>query len=240
MPEEVGKQQVGVYLSEQLQKTLALEGSPVAIAITPEPAEQLMEWRRKATLCMMVQSARQGASFFCQGGSIFCGGGEHTGIGKSGAADIIKSLVEQERLVASEAAAGKRLEQVWQETPQKGNFISLSPLEKAAFVPEAVIVLGTPLQISRLVHLDAFETGIIDAKYGEPFCSAVIATPITTGKPGLSLLDMTCRGFGRYRAEEMAIGIPYVRLKRIVGSIAKSSAGNARPEFLEKLLNRIA
>lgn len=239
MPKEVDKQQVGAYFSRQLQKTLSLDGSPVAVAISAEPVERLREWRRKATLCMMIQSARQGASFFCPGSSIFCGGGEHIGIGKSSAPDIINSLVDNERLVASKAAAEKRIEEVKHRVPQKGNFISLSPLEKAPFIPQAVVIAGTPLQISRIVHLDAFETGIIDAVYGEPLCSAVIATPITTGKPGLSLLDITCRGFGRYPAEEMAIGIPYGRLKRIVDSIEESSSGNRRPEFLEKVLNRI-
>lgn len=239
MPEEVDKQEIREYFSKQLQKALALDGSPVAVTITAEPVEHLREWRRRASLCMMVQSARQGASFFGPGSNILCGGGDHIGIGKSSAPDIINSLVEKERLVASKTAAVKRLEQVRQRTPQKGSFISLSPLEKTTFIPQAVVITGNPFQISRIVHLDAFETGIIDVIYGEPFCSAVIATPITTGKPGMSLLDMTCRGFGRYRAEEMSIGIPYGRLRRIVDSIAESSAGNAKPEFLERLLNRI-
>jgi uncharacterized protein (DUF169 family) len=50
---------------------------------------------------------------------------------------------------------------------------------------------------------------------------------------------MTCRAFGRYRAEEMAIGVPYPRLTRIISSIEPSCAGNLRPEFLIKLLARI-
>jgi uncharacterized protein (DUF169 family) len=75
--------------------------------------------------------------------------------------------------------------------------------------------------------------------HGEPLCSGVIAAPITTGKIGISFLDMTCRAFGRYRAEELAVGVPYPRLMRIISSIELSSSGNASSDVLLKLLARI-
>lgn len=59
--------------------------------------------------------------------------------------------------------------------------------------------------------------------------------PITTGKIGISFLDMACRLFGRYRPEEMVAGVPYQRLLRIVDNIDLSSAGTARPDFLLRL-----
>lgn len=112
-------------------------------------------------------------------------------------------------------------------------------LERASFRPQVILFVGTPFQISRILHLDAFETGEIDTVHGEPLCSGVIAAPITTGKIGISFLDMTCRAFGRYRAEEMAIGVPYPRLTRIISSIELSSSGTARSDVLLKLLARI-
>ena len=167
------------------------------------------------------------------------GGGEHLGIGKSPVHDLKASLVETEKLVVSEAAARRRLDQVKQRAPKQGGYIVFSPLERASFRPQVILFVGTPFQISRILHLDAFETGEIDTVHGEPLCSGVIATPITTGKIGTSFLDMTCRAFGRYRAEEMAIGVPYPRLTRSISSIELSSSGNARPDVLLKLLARI-
>ena len=239
MPEQVDKQREGASSSGKLKKTLELDGSPVAVAIMPEPARGLKKWRHKATLCMMIQSARMGAAFYCSGANVICGGGEHLGIGKSPVQGLKASLVEMEKLVASEAAASRRLDQVRQRVPGCGGYVAFSPLEQASFRPQVVIFVGTPFQISRIIHLDAFETGEIDTAHGEPLCSGVIASPISTGKIGISFLDMTCRAFGRYRTEEMAIGVPYPRLARIISSIELSSSGNAKSDFLLKLLSRI-
>jgi len=112
-------------------------------------------------------------------------------------------------------------------------------LEKAVFVPDVVLFVGTPLQISRIIFLDAFETGEIDTVHGEPLCSGVIAVPITTGKIGISFLDIACRAFGRYKPEEMVAGVPYQRLTRMVASLDRSIAGTAQPNFLLKLLPRV-
>lgn len=239
MPEQVEKQGVRASNSARLKKTLELDGSPVAVAIMPEPVRGLKKWRHKATLCMMIQSARRGAAFYCSGANVICGGGEHLGIGKSPVQDLKASLVKTEKLVASETAARRRLDQVKQRALRHGGYIAFSPLERASFRPQVVLFVGTPFQISRILHLDAFETGEIDTVHGEPLCSGVIAAPISTGKIGISFLDMTCRAFGRYRIEEMAIGVPYPRLTRIISSIELSSSGNARSDFLLKLLSRI-
>ena len=239
MPEQVEKQGGRASNSAKLKKTLELDGSPVSVAIMPEPARGLKKWRHKATLCIMIQSARRGAAFYCSGDNVICGGGEHLGIGKSPVQDLKASLVETEKLVASEAAARRRLDQVKQIAPEQGGYIAFSPLERANFRPQVILFVGTPFQISRILHLDAFETGEIDTVHGEPLCSGVIAAPITTGKIGISFLDMTCRAFGRYRAEEVAIGVPYSRLTRIISSIELSSSGNAKSDFLLKLLARI-
>lgn len=239
MPGQVEKQGGRASNSAKLKKTLELDGSPVAVAIMPEPARGLKKWRHKATLCMMMQSARRGAAFYCSGANVICGGGEHLGIGKSPVQELKASLVETEKLVASETAARRRLDQVKQRAPEQGGYIAFSPLERASFRPQVILFVGTPFQISRILHLDAFETGEIDTVHGEPFCSGVIAAPITTGKIGISFLDMTCRAFGRYRAEEVAIGVPYSRLTRIISSIELSSSGNAKSDFLLKLLARI-
>jgi uncharacterized protein (DUF169 family) len=239
MPEQVDEQQGKAFYSASLKEALELDGSPVAVAIMPEPPRDLKKWRRKATLCIMIQSARMGVAFCCSGADVICGGGEHLGIGRPHGQDIEGSLVEVEKLVASQDAALRRLAQVKRVTPDQGGYIAFAPLERASFRPQVIIFVGTPFQMSRIIHLDAFETGEMDTVHGEPLCSGVIATPITTGKIGISLLDMTCRAFGRYRAEEMAVGVPYSRLMRIVNSIELSSSGNARPDFLRRLLARI-
>ncbi len=45
---------------------------------------------------------------------------------------------------------------------------------------------------------------------------------------------MTCRLFGRYRAEEMVVGVPTERLARIANSIDRSIAGIAKPDIIKR------
>jgi uncharacterized protein (DUF169 family) len=152
--------------------------------------------------------------------------------------------VRKEKLAGSRAAARKMLDSVKERTSKLGQYLAFSPLEKASFSPDVILFVGTPLQISRIIFLDAFETGEIDTVHGEPLCSGVIAAPITTGKIGVSFLDMACRVFGKYKPEEMVIGIPSNRMHRIVNSIDLSIAGVAKPSLLikwgEKLLRKRA
>jgi len=228
----VAESETGANLSARLQQTLELDGSPVAVAITEEPPAGLRYWRRKATLCMMIQSARRGTAFYASGESIVCGGRDHLGLAASPDRNLEEFLIRKEKLVASIAAARRLLTQTQKRAPALGGHISFCPLERAAFQPQVVLFVGTPLQISRIVFLDAFETGEVDTVHGEPLCSGVIAAPITTGKIGVSFLDIACRDFGRYRPEEMIVGVPYGRLPRIVSSIESSIAGTARPDMI--------
>ena len=235
MTKQVKGQQEHEHLSTKLQKTLELDGSPVAVAIMPEPPDGLRQWRRKATPCMMIQSARRGIAFYCSGDSILCGGRAHLGIGMSPVRNLENFLVKREKLSGSTVAARKLLNSVKERTPKLGGFLVFSPLEKSSFEPDVVLFVGTPLQIGRIIFLDAFKTGEIDTVHGEPLCSGVIAAPITTDKIGVSFLDMACRLFGRYKPEEMVIGVPHQRLSRIVNSIDLSIAGTAQPDLFVKL-----
>lgn len=234
MPEQAEGLPEKVGYSAKLQKTLELVGSPVAVAILPKPPEGLQHWRRKVTACMMIQIARRGGAFYCSGTSIACGGRAHLGLGESPVRDLEAFLVRKEKLAGSRAAAGKMLDAVKKRAPKLGQYLAFSPLEKASFSPDVILFAGTPLQISRIIFLDAFETGEIDTVHGEPLCSGVIATPITTGKIGVSFLDMTCRVFGKYKPEEMVIGIPFNRMHRIINNIDLSIAGSTKPSLLLK------
>jgi uncharacterized protein (DUF169 family) len=239
MPMQLNELSVKVHLSNKLQKTLELDGSPVAVAIGPEPPEGLKQWRYKATPCVMIQIARLGSMFYSSGKNILCGGRSTLGIAKPVLQNLDDFLVRREKLYRSKVAAQRLLDSVKERAPELGEYLSFSPLEKATFNPDVILFVGTPLQISRIVFLDSFETGETDIMHGEPLCSGALATPITTGKIGVSFLDMSCRSFGRYKPEEMVIGIPYPRMSRIVNSIDLSIAGTAKPAFLLKMVGNL-
>lgn len=239
MSEQLNELSVKVHHSAKLQKTLELDVSPVAVAITPEPPEGLKQWRYKATPCVMIQIARLGSVFYSSGNNILCGGRSNLGIAKSLLQNLDYFLVRREKLSGSMAAARRLLDSMKERAPELGGYLAFSPLEKATFNPDVILFVGTPLQISRIIFLDSFETGEIDTVHGEPLCSGALATPITTGKIGVSFLDMSCRSFGRYKPEEMVIGVPYPKMSRIVNSIDLSIAGTAKPAFLLKMVGNL-
>jgi uncharacterized protein (DUF169 family) len=229
MSGRVAKEELYEKQSNRLREVLELDGSPVAVSIVHDTPWQMEKIRRKLTACMMVQIARNGASFYCSGNSLICGGRSNLGMGELTARKLDDFLVYVEKLFLSKTAARRLIEAGRKMAPNKGNYMIFSPLADASFTPDVVLFVGTPEQVSRIMFLDAFESGQMDTVHGEPLCSGAIASPITTGKIGVSFLDMSCRFMGGYRPEEMVIGVPYYKMRNLVDNIDLSSAGIAKP-----------
>lgn len=239
MAERIKKSGEQACYSLKLKNNLELDGSPVAIRITNDNPQGFKKWQRKATICMLIQSARKGLSFYCTGESIICSGRALVGIGNSPIWNREDFLFRREKIVGSKNAAQRMLDLATVQSSESGEYIIFSPLMNADFQPDVVVFVGTPVQISRILFLDAFDTGEINTLHKEPLCSGVIATPIATSKIGVSFLDMSCRSFGQYKPEEMAIGVPYHRIPRIVENIDHSVAGTAKSSLLLRLLPRL-
>ncbi len=239
MGEKTDTSEEKAYLSAKLKNALELDGNPVATSITYDTPQGLKKWQRGGTLCMLIQKARRGLSLYCSGDTIICNGKFHVGIGNSPNWDLEDFLVRREKIVGSKSAARRMLDLAKVQSSELGKYIILAPLMKANFQPDVVLFVGTPLQISRILFLEAFETGEINTLHREPLCSGVIAIPIATRQIGVSFLDISCRSLGQYRPEEMAIGVPYHRVSKIVDNIDHSVAGTAKSSFLLRLLARI-
>ncbi len=239
MHERVKKRLENADYSLKLKNNLGLDGNPIAVRITYDNPQGFKKCQPKITLCMLIQRARKGLSLYCPGENIICNGGVLVGIGNPPIWDCEDFLFRREKIVGSKIAARKMLALATVQSLQLGKYIIFTPLMKADFQPDVVVFVGTPLQISRILFLDAFETGEIDTLHKEPLCSGVISAPKATGKIGLSFLDMSCRSFGHYKPEEMAIGVPYYRIPKIVGNIVHSVAGTAKSSLPLRLLPRL-
>ena len=238
-PEPVEHIEQNTWYAGKLKETLGLDGSPVAVALIDEPPTWMDSYKRRATPCMMIQMARRGSVFYCSGERILCGGRAHLGMGESLIRNLDDFLVRGEKLFGSKAAARNLLNKAWERAPGKSTYVLFSPLELAYSNPDVVIIIGTPAQISRIIFLNAFDTGEVEAIHGEPLCSGAIAAPLTTARIGISFLDVSCRIFGKYKPEEMVVGIPYQRLPCIIDSIECSTAGIAKPAQLLRLVGTV-
>jgi len=216
------------FYADKLRDALNLGEIPIAAKIIRERPGQFKATRHKATVCMMMQDARSGNSFYCSGSDILCGGRDNLGIGKSPLNKMEDLLLSREKIFESRVAARKALNLGKNYAPAIGHYLLLAPLDKFDTIPDVVIITGVPAQISRLLYINAFDTGEFNVRFIEPLCTGAIAAPITSGKIGLSVMDVACRILGKFREEEMIIGIPYERLEKIVNNIDRSSAGTAK------------
>jgi uncharacterized protein (DUF169 family) len=216
------------FYADKLRDALDLGESPIAAKIIRERPGQLKPIRHKATVCMMMQHARGGNSFYCSGSDILCGGRDNLGIGKSPLSKLEDIVLSREKLFESRVAARKALNLGKTCAPDIGRYLLLAPLDKFETIPDVVIITGVPSQISRLLYINAFDTGEFNVEFMEPLCTGAIAAPVSTGKIGLSVMDVACRILGKFREEEMIVGIPYERLGKIVKNIDRSSAGTAK------------
>lgn len=227
------------FYADKLRHALGLGESPIAAKIVRERPDQLKQIRYKATVCMMMQNARRGKSFYCSGSNILCGGRDNLGIGKLPLSRLKDLVLSREKMFESRVAARKALDPGKTFTLDIGRYLLLAPLETFNTVPDVVIITGVPAQISRILYIDAFDTGEFNVEFTEPLCTGVIAAPITTGRIGLSFMDVACRILGKFRAEEMVIGIPYERLGKLVKNIDRSSAGTAKLSSQFRIAARI-
>lgn len=220
--------------STRFKEVLGLDGSPIAYAILKEPPAGIKQWEGPPLWpCGVIQKARRGESFFITAENCSCPGKMFIGLSpvnpEFNAADY---LVQAKKLYGTRAGAARHIQEVYKLIPKVGGkYAVFAPLEKATFTPDAVLFIGYPLHIMRLMFFDAFEDGMHDlAPYGEPFCSGVVAQVISSGKMCLGMFCGGSRESAKIRPEECVLGVPYYRIARMVRSIDKSHCGTATPD----------
>ncbi|MFC1867835.1 DUF169 domain-containing protein [Thermodesulfobacteriota bacterium] len=234
MSEQKSEQQERAEWTARLTEVLGLEGSPIAYAILREPPEGMKQWEGPPMWpCGVVQKARYGESFYIKAENCACPGKAFIGISppppKFNAADY---LVQAKKLYGTRAGAAQHIQEVWKMVPKVGgDYAVFAPLEEANFDPDAVLFIGLPFHVMRIMFLDAYETGLHDvAPYGEPFCSGVLAQTISSGKMTLGMFCGGSRESAGFKPEECVLGVPYVRMRRIYRSIDKTHVGTACPD----------
>lgn len=213
--------------AERLRTVLKLRHEPVACrlvkagedfpACCAKPAEQL-------THCQAVFRAKEGESFAmtaadesCHVGAAVLGmmptpekvasGEFHGGMGMFDSVAAAKEMIDG-RYVISEKTVGE----------------AICPLKDADFVPDAVIIADTAERIYWIVPLEVASGGGRVEFSTAPYqccCEDVMAVPVVTGKPNISLGCFGCRKRTDMKSDEMAIGIPYGRIKGYVERLGR-------------------
>jgi uncharacterized protein (DUF169 family) len=218
-----------------LKELLELDGSPIAVTYSMTPAAGAEDGRRRA--CNALLDARSGSIINLSRESCACPGGTwHLGLGPQPVGKMMdglkKFLVEGEKLFCSLATMARTFHLTSAPPEGLAQYVVLSPLERAEFIPDLVVFLCNPEQACRLVTLATFP-------HGKPprieimgsTCHMVIAYPLVTGELNLSLMDYTDRRARDYRPEDMFVTVPYHMMPGLMWSIDRCSAGTARVDL---------
>lgn len=198
-----------------LREILKLRGEPVAVKLVKEGEEYPAGYEEPATQlshCQAVFRAKKGESFKLPVSSENCmvgasalnmvdtsekvaSGEFHAGIGIHDSKEAAAKMIS-DRLIVPYRSVGE----------------IVCPLKDADFVPDVVVISDIPERCYWIVPLSTAEKGGRASFSTSPFqccCEDVVAVPIVTDAPNISLGCFGCRKKTDIAADEMAVGIPY-------------------------------
>jgi len=214
-------------LSSKLKTLLGLKGSPVAVKLVARREDipaGVPELKEKLRHCEMVQKARAGDVFYATKEQHACAGGA----GALGVAETPEKMKTGEfyfglgRFKTLESAR-KTMEAV----PRTGKHFVASmyaPLEKAAFKPDVVVIIGNPRQILKIGQSNIYEGGGRN-KVGfsgiQSLCADAVAQPYNTGEMNATFGCDGSRKYAKIADDELIVGIPVAKLEGVVEALEK-------------------
>jgi len=215
--------------SSKLKTLLSLKGSPVAVKLVNEKNEipaGVPELKDKIRHCEMVQKARNGDVFYATKEQHACAGGA----GALGVAETPEKIKTGEFYFGlgrfkTLQSAKKTMESV----PCTGKHFVASmyaPLEKAAFKPDVVVVIGNPKQLLKIAQSNIYhEGGRNNASFSgiQSLCADAVAAPYNTGELNATFGCDGSRKYAKIADEELIVGIPEAKLADMVEALEKIS-----------------
>lgn len=223
-------------ISEELKSVLNLTGSPVAVKLAksaeeiPEGVPEIEEVTRH---CRMISLAREGKIFYATDAKHQCGGGAWA-LGLREISEALKTGQHYMKLGKySSINASRRTMETIPSLPQETYATIYAPLEKAPFVPDAVIIFARPAAMLKLAQSTLYRLGgrIYPEFSGiQSMCSDSAAYVIETGEPNFSLGCDGSRKFSGIGPDEMVAGFPAEMIEEVAENISKvSKAPGAAP-----------
>ena len=216
----------------QVMKTvMRLRGEPVAVKLVAEGEEYPAGYtgpENQLSHCQAIFRAKGGESFKLPVKSENC----MVGCSALGMVDTPEKVASGEfhagiGMHDSAAAAGKMIsDRVIVPGRNQGEVVC--PLKDADFVPDVVTIADIPERVYWIVPLVTAEEGGRAQFSTSPFqcgCEDIVAMPICTGKPNISLGCFGCRKKTSMAADELAAGIPYAMIPGFVEHLRKYESG---------------
>jgi uncharacterized protein (DUF169 family) len=213
-------------LSKKMKKILKLESSPIAISFSINIPEGVEQMSGEIRLCQMLDKVRlDGESFYTIDENHKCDGGANS-CGLKMTSERIKT---GEFLYEMGLFGSKRAARRFFNTNPRIEFgtvkvVSFSPLEKAKFEPDVIVLICNAKQGQQIAEAFGYESGKrATGLTGPPICSAVIAAPFLTGEVIYCLGDTGARKYMKINDEDIFVGIPFELLHDVVENLEKGT-----------------
>ncbi len=210
---------------KEIIELLKLETSPVAVALVPKDAkipEGIHRVKEGMKHCQMMDRVRRTKEEFyavledqtCKGGAAAIGLGHMPPKLASGEFyhDKLKHFKTLE-------ASKKTIDRVPMVDAESTVATLYAPLESASFVPDVVVIIGSPKQVMLLTQAALYnEGGRIEAEFAgkQSLCSDAVAEPYLSGKMGITVGCTGSRAHTEIKDSELTVGIPAKILKDLV------------------------
>jgi uncharacterized protein (DUF169 family) len=214
-------------ISNKFRKFFELPTFPVAVKIVQGETSEKADEMKPLRYCEMIRnSAVYGDTYTFDVNCLSCASGELA-------------------LGFTEPAYGEVYPRI---KPATTSLIKIAPLEKAGFEPDVVIVVGNPRRIMRMItvlsQLEHREPVAVKFKGEFAVCGECTAIPLMEHTTNISLLCSGSRMFAGYRDDEITIGFPFEKFKRLAEAteeeeITKALCGCIMDDLPEHVVNLV-
>ena len=231
--------------SDRLKKELKLETNPIAVTFAGAPAAGTPSAQGKVSVCQALKKASEGEAVTITAETCGCPGGlVSLGLGQmppQGRERLVDFLVKKEKVFCSRVAI-HRSQQSVPAPLGMASHVFFSPLASAATLPDAVVFIGKPGSLQRLVSFAGYwEGGSMKAELAGPACRTGITYPVVTGEIGLSLLDFGARRLAGFPEDHLLLSVPLHRMMGILEALEQgvSPEGVEEGEGIERQITEL-
>ena len=213
------------FITDKLKDNLGLKKSPVAIKFVlrekdiPEGIPKADETLRH---CEFVQKASQGDMFYATAEEQMCKGGA-AALGLQEAPEKIKTGEFYYDLgrFSSVGSARKTMESIPKIDPMMYALV-YSPLEKANFDPDVIVIISNPAQAMKLSQALVYTMGgrvEVDFAGIQSICADAVSGPFLRRKPNITLGCSGSRQYADIKEDEVIVGLTGENIGCVVNAL---------------------
>lgn len=201
------------FFSDKIKDVLTLESSPVAIKFVLHEEDLPSDVKKiddKLRHCEMVQKAAHGDIFYSTSNEQMCKGGS-SALGLEEAPEKISSGEFYYNLGRFKSIGSAK--RTYDDVPKidlNSYAIIYSPLEKANFAPDVVVIITKPVQAMKIAQANVYTLGgRVEADFSgiQSICGDAVAGPFINKRPNLTLGCSGSRQYAGIKDEEVIVGL---------------------------------